>query len=195
MSEEQLWILLQRNNMPAFEELYDRYARVLYRYCRNFSDDTHLIEDCIQELFTRLWEKRATLSATSSVRFYLLRSVRRALFRKLQQQNKRNKFEQGEPGMMFEGIRSPEHGYILREEDARLQRILLEAINGLPINQREMMYLRYYQGLTFDEISSVTGVQKKSAYNLVFIALKTLRKKLGRLMGLLIAASFFIKYW
>ena len=191
MPEEKLWILLLEGDINAFEALYDRYSAVLYRYCRNFSDDMHLIEDCIQELFTRLWEKRSSLTVTSSVRFYLLSSIRRMLFRKLQQQSKRNQYEQGVKGFIFEGIGTPEQGYILREEDKRLQRILLDAVNTLPINQREIMYLRYYQGLSFDEISTLTGIGKKTAYNLVFIALKNLKKKLGHLFKLFIMVQFF----
>lgn len=194
MSEEQLWNALRQGDIKAFEKLYDQYAEILYRYSRNFSEDTYLAEDCIQELFTRLWEKRTTLGPTTSVRFYLLGSLRRLLFRKLKEQNKRNKFEQG-ANESFQGIGSPEHGYILREEDFHLQRILLEAINSLPVNQREVMYLRYYQGLSFDEIAAMTGLNKKSAYNMVFLALKTLRTKLTRLMAVLIASCVFLKYW
>lgn len=191
LPEEQLWTLLLQGDISAFEQLYDRYSLILYRYASSISGDAHLVEDCIQELFTRLWEKRKTISVTSSVRFYLLSSIRRMVIRKLQQQNKRSQYEKGSDGFIFEGSLSPEHGYILQEEDNRLQHILLNAINALPVNQREIMYLRYYQSLSFDEIASLTGVEKKTAYNLVFIALRNLKKKLGHLFHLLFAVHFF----
>ncbi|WAC40385.1 RNA polymerase sigma factor [Pedobacter sp. SL55] len=57
--------------------------------------------------------------------------------------------------------------------------MLITALNSLSFRQREVMYLRYYQDMSFDEISQIMEIPKKTAYNIVFIALDVLKKKLN----------------
>lgn len=173
MIEEKIWDEFRAGSIAAFEKLYDFYSTQLYRYGRNFSNEEEIIEDCIQELFTGLWEKKERIGATTSVRFYLLRSMRRMLHRRLQQEIKNSSFPED---TSFEMESSPEQVFILTESDRKLQGCLLRALNGLTARQREVIFLRYYQGLSFDEIAEITDFSKKTAYNLVFIALGTLRK-------------------
>lgn len=191
--ETDVWKKFKEGDVASFEYLYDNYSRQLYKYGCGFSFCQELVEDCIQELFSELWNRREKLSDTTSVKFYLLRSMRRMLFRKTQRDKKRQDIEYGFEGAFQHEI-SPESIYILDEEERGRQLLLAEVLNSLPFRQREVMYLRYYQNLSFDEIAELMDMTKKTAYNLVFIALESLRKKLNisavRLFSVLISVLY-----
>lgn len=61
------------------------------------------------------------------------------------------------------------------DEDIRLSHQLLEAIQQLPVNQREAIYLRYVKGMAYKEIAGVLGIASQSSMNLVARAIAKLR--------------------
>jgi RNA polymerase sigma factor (sigma-70 family) len=71
---------------------------------------------------------------------------------------------------------STESDFISNENIKQREVVLSKAINNLPARQREVMYMRYYQGLSFDQIAGLMLLSRKSAYNIVFKALDALRK-------------------
>jgi RNA polymerase sigma factor, sigma-70 family len=179
LPEEEVWYNFRQGDIGSFEWIYDQYAKLLFQYCKQYCNSQALVEDCIQELFTELWEKRANLGPTTSIKFYLLSSIRRKLARKLQQENKRHLFEGANELPAFQTIATPESILILSEEEKLLQATLLQAVNELPVRQREVLYLRYFQGLSFEEIAEITSLPRKTTYNIMYLALDTLRKKLS----------------
>lgn len=178
ISDEELWSRFRNGDVLSFEKIYDDYATTLFQYGRNYATNQAFVEDCVQELFTEIWEKRANLGTTTSIRFYLFSSIRRKIFRRLEQEKKRGEHEKKNQ-LSFRSITTPESDLILNEEGKKIQHLLLEAVNSLPERQREVLFLRYYVGLSFDAITEMLGLPKKTAYNIIFKALETLRKKLN----------------
>lgn len=71
---------------------------------------------------------------------------------------------------------SAEQQLIARQEEDLQQSYLKEVINGLPPRQRELIFLKYYDGLSYEEIAVRTGLSIQSVYNQVSTAIFTLRK-------------------
>src|SRR5215203_171170 len=78
---EELWVLFRAGNQPAFEKIIKSHYQLLFNYGTRFCKDEELIKDTLQELFSTLWEKRSGIGDTLSVKNYLLKSLRRNLFR------------------------------------------------------------------------------------------------------------------
>ncbi|WAC40384.1 RNA polymerase sigma factor [Pedobacter sp. SL55] len=116
IQESEIWEKFKSGHTSSFEWIYDRYSKELFKYGCGFSFDQDLVEDCIQELFTSLWQKRKGLGPTTSIKFYLLGSLRRMLVRKTSQSKKRalNEIEFYDA---FQHQSSPESIFILEEED------------------------------------------------------------------------------
>ena len=64
----QLWQAIQLSDQIAFDQFYVLYVKLLYNYGCQLTVDVGLVEDCIQELFIQLWQKRATLIFKSSIK-------------------------------------------------------------------------------------------------------------------------------
>ena len=157
--------------------LYKKYVQRLYDYGMNSSKDHDMVLDCLQELFLRLWNKRETVSNINSVKPYLYKSFRRLLIHQIVEQRKQLTFL-AEQATAFEFTLSFESTLI--EDELKAERIkkLRACIQSLTKGQREVIYLKFFNELTYREIAEITEMQVDSVYNLVSKAIELLRKKL-----------------
>lgn len=78
-----LWDDFLAGNRKAYACMYERYAKLLYNYGYKIAQNRQLTEDCLQDLFLTILETRDRLSRTDSIKFYLMRSLRRDIVRRL----------------------------------------------------------------------------------------------------------------
>ncbi len=168
------WNAFRQGNQAAFAYIYQAYFQPLYNYGRKFSSDDALIGDTLQQLFTELWQRRKRLGATDQIRNYLYKSFRRALLRNLAKQV-RTESSNTSP---FNICLSHEAHLIQQQHNRDQINSLQRAITQLTKKQREVVYLKFYDGLTYAEISEVMGIAPAQAYDFMYKALKSLRKNL-----------------
>ena len=89
-----LWESLRKGNNLAFSTLYKKYIQSLFNYGMHIHSDRDLIKDCLQELFTEIWDKKESLGQVEKVAFYLFRSFRNLLFRKIESTSKKSTISQ-----------------------------------------------------------------------------------------------------
>lgn len=177
IDEIKLWDEFRSGNQPAFAQLYQEYVNVLFHYCSHFSQDRALIKDCIHDLFVELWRHRQNIGPTTSVRFYLMASIKRKLVRHITAEQKFCNPDDLRPGEGFtDSDRSHEMTLIHQEEDSFMNDCLNRALDRLPRRQREAIYLKFYQNMGNDEISKLMEINIQSVYNLIFGALGNLKK-------------------
>lgn len=179
--DETLWNLFRNGDEDAFARLYQNYVQTLYHYCAHFATDRALIKDCIHDLFVELWKHRSTIGPTTSVRFYLMASIKRKLVRHLTAEQKlvsQDDVTNGRRvGDTLSGMDpSHEHWLISREEDSYASDCLHQALSKLPRRQREAVHLRYFQNLSNEEISALMQINIQSVYNLIFGAMSNLKR-------------------
>ncbi|WP_460639219.1 RNA polymerase sigma factor [Larkinella harenae] len=174
VSHELLWDKFRAGDQEAFGKLALHYYQLLYNYGLNLNRDDEFISDCIQELFLELWERRAFLSRTDFVKTYLLKALRNKIFKE-SIRLKRFKEPRDVPFEVGADISIESH-IVLKEEETAQIRQLNSVLNTLTKRQREIVYLRFYQGLEFDEISHVMGLTRQSVANLLHRTLKKIKE-------------------
>lgn len=192
-SAETLWDQFRSGDENAFAQLYRDFVNVLYHYCTHFAQDKPLIKDCIHDLFVELWKHRQNIGPTTSVRFYLMASIKRKLVRHLTAEQKISSQDDVQTDLLPGCDPSYEATLIHFEEDSHLNDCLHRAIERLPRRQREAVYLRFYQNLSNEEISTLMQINIQSVYNLIFGALSNLKKHVTPekvVLGLLTVLSF-----
>ncbi|NJN26067.1 MAG: sigma-70 family RNA polymerase sigma factor [Cyclobacteriaceae bacterium] len=168
---DHLWDQFLAGSVIAFEKIFDTYSPELIKYGSKLTTDDGVVEDAVQELFCELWEKRSKISRTTSISYYLLTSVRRKIVRNLQKSRKFiAAYQMQDTCFTLEPEFDNSTDFIFNH--------LQDSIQNLSNHQREIIYLRYYSNLSFDEISRLMELPKKSAYNLIFIALQNIKKSL-----------------
>ncbi len=176
--DEILWSHFQDGNQAAFATIYTTYFPVLYHYGYHIARDEELVNDCLQTLFVELWKSRRNLAATTSIKFYLLKAMRRQVYRAIRREDQYTTYqpETDDADVTF----SPELEFIAAQTSLHQQQVLQEAINQLSTRQKEAITLLYIEGLSYSEISDMMSVKVRTVYNLVHTALESLRKQLNQ---------------
>lgn len=89
LDDKALWQSVRKGNDLAFSNLYQRFSNLLFNYGMHFCYNRELVKDCIQELFTTIWNRREALSEIDSVKYYLFKSFRNLLVQHISNDRKR----------------------------------------------------------------------------------------------------------
>lgn len=180
IDEQKVWESFMTDDPEALSEIFRVYSNKLYNYCRQFTPDDALIWDVIQDQFYDLIRRKKNLTQPNSVLAYLLSSVRRKLVSRLQH-DKRVGLQSFDPDRHAFQIQISKENELIDSELTRQQKDVIEkACNELPVKQREAILLRFYEGLSYEEIAEIMGMTKnKSARALVYRGLASLSSKLS----------------
>lgn len=160
LPDEGLMERLSYRDIRAFETLYDRYGDLVYSMALRVLRDAYLAEDISQEIFLRLW-RRPEAYATQRGRFgtWLLAVTRNRAVDEVRSRGRRHRHEtpseeqQKERELPAENFPDPALAAQLEDE----RRTVRQALAALPAEQRQVIELAYYGGLTQQEISEMLG--------------------------------------
>ncbi len=168
-----LWKKVQDDDVEAFNELYHSYVNQLYNYGLRFTSRSDIIKDTIQNLFIHFYQKRHDINITSSVKAYLITSMRRSIIEAVKDIHQSTDYDFD---AQLEFVDSVEENLIREDEKQELKDKLDQAKTGLTKRQAEAIYLKFDSGLEYSEICDIMNLTKEAAYKLVNEALKRLSK-------------------
>jgi len=177
--DKRIWNAFRASNREALDLIFREHTSKLFSYGSKFTKDQNLVLDCIQDLFVGLWNSRQRLSETSNIKFYLLKALRHRLLRTLHKEKRLEAIAEHalylEEGMNF----SIEQDFLLQDSEQFRRASIRRAIDGLTKRQREVIYLKFFQGLNNDAISSMMDLEPSSVSTLLSQAIRALRTVMG----------------
>lgn len=187
LSDSEIWDQFCLGVESAFEYIYTSNFDRLYNYGCQFTTNTSLVEDAIQELFIDLGRRSAHLSPTNKILPYLYTAFRRKIIRLRDKESRNQEFEENKS---FEITLSVEDKIIKEDIEKEDLQKLRSAVASLTLRHREIIYYFYYENLGYAEIQQILGFEDiKSVRNLLYSILKTLRKKITNTLILAIWLS------
>ena len=176
-SDEELWSELRAGKQAALHTLFLRHHDSLFRYGLAICADKPVIQDCLQDLFFQLWKTHADLSEVRKVKGYLWISFRRLLFKRLAKNpGSRGRSSQLRPAM--KKASSFERQLIQEEIKADTLKALDTALEELTRREREVLFLKYYDGMSYSEIGQILDIEYQTARNYMHRAINRLREVL-----------------
>jgi RNA polymerase sigma factor (sigma-70 family) len=172
-----VWDDFRKGDKDAYEFIYRTYAPLLYNYGYKITSDRELTQDCIQELFIKLLVSRTKIGKTDSIKFYLYKCLRRDLMCALRAKNKYVKAD-ADIENQFNVVFSFEYELIEEQTSAERSAQLQRALDNLPPRQKEVIFLRFYENLSFEQISAVMGIEQSSVYKIIYKAIDNLHSRL-----------------
>lgn len=169
------WSSLKCGRETALMQLYDLCYGHLYSYGRHICKDIALVEDCIQDTFLEIWERRHDLPEVRFVKAYLLKIVRRKILKSIEIQARGLRDDDSRIGIVDE---SAEDIIIIDEHRRAVATSLQNALGKLTRRQKEIIALKFFNDLSYDEIVAITGLSQQRIYNLVHEAVRQLRSGL-----------------
>ncbi|MCU0443280.1 MAG: sigma-70 family RNA polymerase sigma factor [Microscillaceae bacterium] len=175
--EPLIWQAFKTGDEEAFNYIFNQYARFLFNYGDKIAQNEGLVEDCIQELFIELWEKKAKLGEVQSIKYYLLKSLQRKILRKLNKNRKMLTNEDSDLLFNDDLIDFPYENHLIQSQtNLEQQEKLQKALALLSDRQRQVLFLKYYDQLDYEEIARVMSMNVKAIYDLIYQAIKSLKK-------------------
>ncbi len=159
------WEKLRQGDEDGLFFLYDVFAGRMLAYGRKRAEQ-ELAKDALQETFAAIWSSRNRLGETDSPKNYLFAAYRRTLAR----------------------LNEKERQFIDISEDVFIMSTppniekeypeLTSTIDKLSPQQKEIIYLKYYEGMDYEEIAEIMRMNYQSARNLMSRAIKAIRSKM-----------------
>ncbi|MCF6352132.1 MAG: sigma-70 family RNA polymerase sigma factor, partial [Cyclobacteriaceae bacterium] len=152
------WLSFLEGNETSFIKIYEKYYQDLFRFGMRISYDSDLTKDCIQDMFSNLWNKRNTLTEVQYVKAYLFKYISRLLNNQIQK-NIKSKIKAKELLQHAELIFDFESNLISETSQFEKSKNLHEALTKLTKRQREIIKLKFFEGFDYEEIIEITGLK------------------------------------
>lgn len=177
LSDPDLAVRLAAGSQEALAELYDRYGRLAFAVALRIVGDPGRAEDVVQDAFLKVWNNATQFDVErGSLRTWLITAVRNRSIDTLRGRGAHERLE-GElkPGLHAAGPTSDPW----REVSLSLERTAVrEALNSLPLEQRQAVELAFFGGYSHREIADMAGVPLSTVKGRMRIALEKLNSYL-----------------
>lgn len=168
-----IWKRFKEGDLNAFQLIYDGFLSNLYAYGTKLAPGFDLLDDCIQELFLEIYTHRKNLKNPENLEFYLLTALRRIIFHKIKKENRFTNLEGNlTKAFLFELELDNYENEDFKEERIKVVKNALAELNS---SQREILYLKFYNNLSYIEIGELLGVRPDSAKKQVYRIIEHLR--------------------
>lgn len=176
VTEMELWSRFKNGDKESFKEIYYEHYMFLYNYGVKATSEKNLAEDCLQDLFLKLWKNRENLGEVISIKAYLYRAYVRVLFDELKKSKRVLEFSELE---CDEEISSVEEKIIKNQTETEFKGQINKALNQLSKRHRQVLELHYIEGLSYKQIEEILPIKYQAIRNYVHEGLKVMRKKMA----------------
>lgn len=179
MTDDVLVAWYSEGNNQAFDVLLDRYKSKLYSYIYFIVRNAELAEDLFQETFVKaiVTIQQGRYVENGKFSAWLTRIAHNLIIDYFRQERNEQVISNDESDSdLFNDIRFSDETIEMRMVNDQILMDVRRLVDQLPDNQREVVYMRYYQDLSFKEIAEITGVSINTALGRMRYAVINLRK-------------------
>ena len=186
----EVWLRFRSDDQAAFVEIYEEFIDSLFAYGRKFTRDGELVKDCIQDVFLDLRRLQPTLYNPEYLEFYLFKSLKNAIFHKIGENKKLNRVPVEEIGIFDIKFQIEQDIFDSEYDQLRVEK-LKEILKFIDPHKRELLFLKFYTGLSYVEIGQMLDMNPDTVKKQVYRTLNYIREKYGhRLIELLLIIYF-----
>ncbi len=160
--EQAMWRVKVGDDADAFAQIVSRWQQPVRRLCTRMTGDSHRAEDLTQEMFVRLYARRADYEPSAKFSTYLWRIALNLCCDDLRRQRRRKETslhsDDGGNLIHLENIVSAEEQPAIALETTERAEQVKHALLKLPELYRSVVVLRHYENLKFREIAAVLNI-------------------------------------
>jgi RNA polymerase sigma-70 factor (family 1) len=165
---------LSKNNLLAFNTLYKDYSGRLYRFALGYLKSEAEAEELVQEVFTKIWEKRADLKKELSFKSFLFTIAFNIIRKHFRTRAYLSEYFKTGNISDLDMQTSQKITY------DSLYQYITELVNQLPARRKEIFIKNRFEGLSIKEIAEELKISHKTVENQLTDALKFIRTNLNR---------------
>lgn len=179
MTDEELVVLYSKGENQAFDILLNRYQNRLYSYIYFIVRNAELAEDIFQETFVKaiMTIKQGRYTENGKFPAWITRIAHNLVIDYFRQERNENVVSNDDSEVdLLNNIRLSEGTVETEIINSQIRHDVRHLVKLLPENQREVVYMRFYQDMSFKEIAEVTGVSINTALGRMRYAILNLRR-------------------
>ncbi len=150
-----VWEKFKAGDRQAFETIYNEFINALYAYGSKITSDRHLLEDAIQDLFVDIYTYGKSLRQPEYLEYYLFKTLKNILIKKFKENKKFSSSEKLSFHLTFPVEETDEDEL---NHDKQFQ-LLQQEMKNLDKKKREILFLKFNSGLTYNEIGKLLNVK------------------------------------
>lgn len=183
VNEQDLIQQILEGNAQAFRQLVEQYKDLVFRTCMGLLHDVHEADDITQEVFIEVFQSIASFRFQSKFSTWLYRIAVNKSLNHLKKMKRKKMFSRIEDLVHWRGAYADSGEPMADAADLSLEekeqsRLLQEALDALPENQRTAFVLFRYDELSQKEIAEIMHLSVPAVESLIHRAKQTLQKKL-----------------
>ena len=179
LTDDMLVALYSKGNDRAFDELLSRYQGKIFNYIFFIVRNQELAEDIFQETFVKaiVTMQQGRYTADGKFGAWITRIAHNLVIDSFRQERNENTIsnDETEVDLLNDADLCDDNIEMQMVNDQTLLDVR-RLVDALPDNQREVVYMRYYQDLSFKEIAEIVGVSINTALGRMRYALLNMRK-------------------
>ena len=164
---------MAQRDPKALDTFYTRHARAVFSLALAMLGEHTRATDLTQDVFLLVWRSAGTYQPTGSARAWLLRLTRNRVIDELRRDRRRIAHESAFPKQALHALPAP-----VALADAAERQAVRDALAALPAEQRDALFLAFFQGLSHQEIATCLRMPLGTIKARIRRALQTLRQQL-----------------
>ncbi|MFN0257720.1 RNA polymerase sigma factor [Pedobacter ureilyticus] len=181
----ELLSLLQKENQAAYTEIFNRYFQLMFVFAYKKLRDEEIAKDLVQELFVKLWERRAVISVKGNLTPYLYTAMRNMILDYFAPQKVENRYVVFLTGYMANG-RSMDSDALIREK--QLKEYIEKQIQALPAKMRRIFEMSRKGHLSHREIAIALETSENNVSTQIMNAIRILKTKLSMILAFVLSS-------
>ena len=171
------WKLFLEGDDQSYSWIYTHYIQVLYNYGLQITPDSEIVKDCIQDVFVKIYKAKKKLTVPQNPKVYLMIALKNNIYNTFNQERLQKNYA-------FSLYQTEEQLTVKNEfidQEARHEEMnnIKRMMKILTPRQREVIYYRFIEELSYDDICQIMGLNYQSAYNLLQRSLQKIREAYG----------------
>ncbi len=169
----QLFSDFKSGDVNAFSKLYDLHVNMLFNYGSRLTTDVELLKDCIQDVFVKIYNKRAEMDAVLNFRSYLFISLKNKLCDESRKRIHLSDVAVEELDAVSDT--NVENDYIAAEKEMKNNAFVTRILDQLSPRQRKAIVLYYIEEKKYEDICVILDMNYQSVRNLIHRGITKLR--------------------
>lgn len=173
-NEKELLRQVSQGDRDAFRSLYTHYFPFVKQYVALFERSQHGLDELTQDVFVRIWEKRAYLAKVESFRGYVFTVTRHVVFNFMRALKVHQRIRELDESTEKAGGDSVESEFLFKQ----YYQLALEAMEQLPAGRYKILKMSVEDGLSLDEIAEKLTISRSGVKKQLYAATAFVREYL-----------------
>jgi len=170
----------KENQIIEFTILFNKYKKRIYSYALKMLNDKMRADDIVQDVFIKLFENLNNIYNKQSVHFWLFKTARNEIMAFFRNTKNKKLFSNA---VDLEDVEIETTNSLIDDiENKELNRLILNELENINEDFREVFVLKEYSGLSYKEIASLLEIDEELVKSRLYKARQKLINKISKLV-------------